>query len=155
MSIPTMLDTLRTLEFVKNLEPENLKKLTLIATETYFPPDEAIFREGDIGNEVHLIVSGQVAIEIRVPSRGQIRILALHPGALVGWSPLFPGKPYTATGRAIMPTTTLSINAADLRTLCQTDHELGCKLAWKIIEAVSDRLQATRLQLLDLFAPPL
>ncbi|MCG3209652.1 MAG: hypothetical protein FOGNACKC_03279 [Anaerolineae bacterium] len=152
MSNDTILDLLKELHFTQDFEPQYLEKLAQLARTAYFPPNDALFKEGDMGDTIYLITEGQVSIEFYVPGRGPIKVMTLSAGELVGWSPFFAGKLYTATARALIPTHVLAFNGTDLQVLCQVDHALGCVLAWRVAEVVTGRLKATRLQLLDIFA---
>lgn len=152
MSANTVLETLQEMDFGQNLKPEHLKKLAAMATELEFPANATIFQEGQLSDKVYLIVDGMVAVEIFVPSRGRVTILTLRKRQTLGWSPLFENKPNTASGRAMVPTKTLALDANQLRNVCHEDHELGCALGWRVAETIAGRLKATRLQLLDIFA---
>ena len=153
MSKETMLEALQEMDFTQGLRPDHLEKLATMATEVDFPANAAIFKEGELSNKVYLIVDGRVAVEIFVPSRGRVTILTLRKRQTLGWSPLFEDKPNTASGRAMVPTKTLALDAKQLRNICKEDHELGCAIGWRVAETISGRLKATRLQLLDIFAP--
>lgn len=154
MSSDTVFDALQNMEFVEGLEKKHLKKLAEIGTKVSFPAGETFFKEGEVSNVVYLIQEGQVAVEIFVPSRGRVTILTLGPGQLLGWSPLFAQRPNSASGRTTAPTQAIALDAAKLRQFCQTDHELGCFIGWHAAQVIANRLQATRLQLLDIFAHP-
>jgi CRP-like cAMP-binding protein len=153
MGTTGVFEALQTMEFVQGLEASQLEKLAAMAAVVTFPEGETIFQEGMLSNKVYLIQKGQVAIGMHVPGRGRTPILTLGSGHLLGWSPLFGQERYTATARTLRPTQALAFNADQLRHVCQTDHELGCFLGWRVAQVVADRLKATRLQLLDIFGP--
>jgi CRP-like cAMP-binding protein len=141
------------MELARGLDPKHVDKLASIAKEAAFAEDQTIFHEGDLSDEVYLIQEGQVAIEIHVPSRGRMTILTVGPGQLLAWSSLFTTQRKTASGRTLSPTRAITINGADLREACDADHDLGYTVMWKVAGVIADRLKATRLQLLDMFAP--
>jgi len=153
MTYENVLAALQTLEFTRDLDPKHLEKLASISYEVNFAEGQTIFREGDVGEVVYLIQEGQAAVDIHVPGRGRVTILTVGPGELLGWSTLFPSKRKTAGGRTVTPVKAIAINGAQLRELIQSDHDLGCVLLWRVAEVIAERLKATRLQLLDIFAP--
>ena len=110
-----------------------------------------VFREGDAGPSVYLVEEGLVAIELVVPGRGPITILTVGPGEIFGWSSLFYQRPKTSAARALAPTRALALDSARLRTLCDSDPVFGYALTRRILQVVSERLKATRIQLLDVF----
>lgn len=153
MSSELVLETLRSLEFTQDLEPAQLEKLSGISTLVTFSEGAAIFKEGDISELVYLIEQGQVSLETQVPGHGQVAILTIGPGELLGWSSLFPPERKTAGALAMEPTRAIAINATKLREISQSDPALGNKIMWKVAEVISDRLRAAREMLLDMFEP--
>jgi CRP-like cAMP-binding protein len=87
-----------------------------------------------------------------LPARACTRILTLGPGDIVAWSALLDEGLMTATAVATEDTELIQFSGVELRTLCDADSRLGCGLMRRVAEALADRLLATRLQLLDLFA---
>lgn len=118
---------------------------------------ETIFREGEPHESLFFVLSGRVALEMTVPARGPVRLLTLSEGELLGWSPLVGNLAMSATAIALEETRLLELSGPALLRLCDADHELGYAVMQSLAWALSRRLTATRLQLLDLFshmAPP-
>ena len=78
-------------------------------------------------------------------------IETLHDGDVVGWSWLFPPHRWHFDGRATAPTSLIAFDGACLRGKCDADHELGYQLMRRFAASIVERLQATRLQLLDVY----
>ena len=153
MSSDEVLKALQSMEFTRDIEPKSLEKLVSMAFTATFAEGEVIFREGEVGDVIYLIQEGRAAVETHIPGRGRVTIFTVGPGQLLGWSALFPGKRKTSSGRALVKTKAIAISAPQLRGTCHSDNELGCLMGWRIAETISDRLKATRLQLMDIFAP--
>jgi CRP-like cAMP-binding protein len=153
MTSETVLRALQSMEILSELTSEQMEKLASIATRVTFSEGAIIFREGDISELVYLIEEGQVDLETKVPGHGQVLLLKIVPGQLLGWSSIFPPKRKTASARAAMATQTIAINAEKLNELLQEDHDLGFIVMWEVAEVISNRLAAARMQLLDVFAP--
>lgn len=143
---------LKKMQFTADLSPAALEQLAVIAAPKTYPLGAVLFREGAAHDSLYLLASGRVGLEMRVPGRGAVRILSLGPGDILGWSPLLSAGPMTATAVALEPCVAVAIPGRDLLSLCQSNHELGCQLMRRMAEALSRRLLATRLQLLDLFS---
>ena len=154
MTSGTLIQVLESMEFTQDLESKHLEKLASISTQVTFSEDASLFREGDVSELVYLIEEGEVTLETQVPGHGQVAIHTVGPGQLLGWSSLFPPEHKTAGARASKPTRAIAINASQLRELCNTDHELGCKMIWRVAQVISNRLRIARTQLLDMFEPP-
>ncbi|NOZ71428.1 MAG: cyclic nucleotide-binding domain-containing protein [Chloroflexi bacterium] len=153
MTPETVPKLLQELEFTRDLTPEQIEKLASLAFEVSFPENFTIFRERDAGELLYLIKSGQVALYVSVPGQGRKTILTLGPGQILGWSALFPTGRKTASARTVSPTEAIAFNAAQLRETMEEDRDLGYALLWRIADVIASRLRATRLQLLDIFAP--
>lgn len=117
----------------------------------HFPPGTRLFREGEPHDDIHLVVDGRVRLEMFVRERGRLPLLTVGPGDLLGWSPLLGDHPMTATATALMSVETLAFDGEQLKALCEANHEVGYWLMRQIVQVLSQRLLATRLQLLDLF----
>jgi hypothetical protein len=78
-------------------------------------------------------------------------ITTLGAGELVGWSWLFPPYRWHFDARATELTRTIAFDGACLRDKCEQDHDLGYELMRRFASLMLDRLQATRLQLLDVY----
>jgi CRP/FNR family transcriptional regulator, cyclic AMP receptor protein len=98
-----------------------------------------------------VIRHGAVGLDIHVPAREPVTIETLHGGDLLGWSWLFPPYKWSFDGRAVEDTSAISLDGACLRGKCDDDHELGYELMKRFAQVIVERLQATRLRLLDVY----
>lgn len=124
--------------------------IPLAVSKAYSPGDE-LFREGHPHDAIYLITQGHVRLEMFVRDRGHLPLLTVGPGDLVGWSPLFSDRSMTATATAMDHVHTLAFDGCRLKHLCDANHEVGYHVMRQIVHVLSDRLVATRLQLLDLY----
>ena len=152
MQLSSIRAVLEEIAFAWSLEPHHLDTLAALATEEKFMEGDMIFYEGDQGEKLYLLEEGRVSVEVNMPGRGRAILLTVGPGQLLGWSSLFPLKRKTAYGRALTPVRAIALNAKELRLACEADHDLGYAIGWLIAELIADRLKATRMQLLDIFA---
>ena len=106
-------------------------------------------RTGQEADAFYLIASGKVAIEIETPQKGLVCIQTLDEGDVVGWSWLAPPHRWRFHARAVEAIRALEIDGARLRRLCEENHELGYELLRRLVDVISSRLAATRLQMLE------
>lgn len=133
------------------LPAECVAVLQAMATPQHWSPGAVLFKEGGNCRDLYLLQDGHVRLEMLVRDRGWVPIMTVGPGDLVGWSPLFGDHPMTATAIALEPTHGLAFDGKQLRELCASNHEVGYHVMRNVALALSERLLATRLQLLDLF----
>lgn len=142
---------LRELRFSATLSDDTARKLAGLVSVVEFPKGAVVFEEGANHPWLSLIVEGEVALEMCVPARGCTRILTLGPGDILGWSSLLGGDRMTAGAQALSDTQMLVASAQALNSLCEIDHDFGYEFLRGVATALSRRLVATRLQLLDLY----
>lgn len=130
-----------------NLDPLHIHKLASIAFERQFEEGTIIYRTGDVGEAVYLILEGKVAVEMEVIDYGPVTLFTVGPGQLFGWSSLFPGRRKQARARVIQPAQLIAIDASRLQYLFQTDHKMECEVMNCMSHVVVDRVREARLEL--------
>lgn len=139
--------------FFNGLTRAQLDLLTGCASNTRFEAGDFIFREGEEATSFYVIRHGKVAIEVYVPSRGAITIATLGEGDILGWSWLLPPFQWKFDARALELTRALALDGECLRRKSEEDHDLGYELLKRFAAIMEQRLQATRLQLLNIYEP--
>ena len=137
---------------LSGLPPEDLDLLAGCGRNVVVPDGELLGREGAVADVCYLVRRGRVGLEAQVPGSGSVRFLTVGPGELVGWSWLIPPHRWTADARAEGEVHAVALDGACLRRHCTEDPALGERLALRMAQVVAERLAATRLQLLDLYA---
>lgn len=137
--------------FFDRLEQRHLDLLVGCASNVRFDAGQFILREGEEANHFYLIRHGKVALEIFAGHRGPITVETLEDGDIVGWSWLFPPYRWRFDARAVEITRAIALDGKCLRTKSEQDHDLGYELLKRFARIVEERLQATRLQLLDVY----
>ncbi|HEY8167370.1 MAG: cyclic nucleotide-binding domain-containing protein [Candidatus Limnocylindrales bacterium] len=144
--------SLATSWFGADLPPHARAAFLDLARVVDLPADHELTREGELTTELDVVISGRVALQLRVPGRSRATILTVEPGDIVGWSAVVP--PYRATSTAVTVgvVKALAVDAVALRDALRADDALAASLYPRLLESVARRLQGTRLQLLDLFS---
>jgi CRP-like cAMP-binding protein len=148
----SLLATLRHHPFVAEFEPRHIERLAAMAKEIRFERDQILFREGDECSEFYLIVTGLVAVEIAAPGH-TFRIQTLFAGDELGWSALLMGRGKHFQARTLERVDALAFEGDELLVACHEDTLFGFMLMQRLLAVVAERLQATRLQLLDMYSP--
>lgn len=136
--------------FCVDLDAPHIDALAGIAGEVTFADDTFILRHGQPADGLHLITSGDLALEIHEPGRAPHLIASLHGGDVLGWSWLFEPRRWAFDARSIGPVSLLKLDAPRLLELIDADAAFGRDLALRIGRIVVERLQATRAQLVDI-----
>lgn len=137
--------------FFKGLNKEYLELLTGCASNVRFDAGEYILREGEVANACYLIRQGRVAVEVLAPKRGSIIIQTLGEGEVLGWSWLVRPYQWQFDARAVEMTRAIALNGECLRKKSEEDCCLGYELLKRFSELMVERLQAARLQLVNVY----
>ena len=123
------------------------------AKNVVFKADEYLFHADDAADWIYLIRHGRVAQEVATPSRGAVQFETVGEGEVVGLTWLLPPYRWGYDARATELTRTIALDARCLRDKCEADHDLGYEILKRFLPVLVQRLQATRLQMLDVYAP--
>jgi CRP-like cAMP-binding protein len=147
-----LLLTLESHPFVADLAPEHRARLSGLAREVHFEADQVVFREGDDYSVFYLLGRGMVALELEVPGH-VLRVQTLYGGDVLDWSAVLPhaGKHFQA--RALDRVDALAFEGWELLAGFRSDPAFGLAFMQRLMGVVSERLRATRLQLLDMYSP--
>ena len=137
--------------FFDGFPPEYVPLLAGCARNHGFHAGEYLIHEGDPADSFFLIRQGKVALEITVPGRPPAIIATLGEGEIVGASWLVPPYRTMFDARAVESTRAIGIDAKCLRGKCEDDHSLGYEMMKRFLPIIAKRLQATRLQILDVY----
>lgn len=135
----------------KGLDQDQLELIAGCATNVVFAAGDRLFREGDQADTFFLIRHGLVALDAYVPNRGQLTMETVGPAEILGWSWLLPPYRWHFTGRAVEQVRAIQFDGACLRGKCEDDPVLGYDLLNRFAQVLVSRLQATRLQLMDVY----
>ncbi|MBI4423089.1 MAG: cyclic nucleotide-binding domain-containing protein [Elusimicrobia bacterium] len=137
--------------FLQELPGRYHALLAACARNVRFPAEGYLMREGAPADCFYLLRRGRVAIEVHRPDGAAIGIQTIDGGDILGWSWLIPPYRWRFDARALDHVTAFVLDGACLREKCERDHELGYELLKRFAGIVTRRLEATRLQLLDLY----
>ena len=122
------------------------------ASNVRFEAGTYILREGDPANTFYLIREGKVAVEVLAPQHIPIIVSTLGAGEILGWSWLLPPFQWKFHARAVDDVRAIALDGKCLRTKCEENHDLGYEILKRFAQIMEKRLEAARLQLLDVYA---
>jgi CRP-like cAMP-binding protein len=147
-----ILDAVQQHPFVQGLTPEHCRTLAGLARRVRFERDVLIFPEGDQRHEFFLLLRGRVALEMMAQGKA-LRVHTLEGGDELGWSSVLSERGKFFQARALEPVEALAFDGLVLLEKCRSDNAFGYKIMHRLLGVVSERLQAARLQVLDMYSP--
>jgi CRP/FNR family cyclic AMP-dependent transcriptional regulator len=147
----TLETVLRDVRFFDGVGAADLELIAGCGSNVSFREGDLLFRDGEEASVFYVIRHGSVALETYVPPRGSVTIETLEAGEVLGWSWLFAPYRWHFDARALSLVRATGFDGACLRGKCEADPRLGYELMSRFAQVVIDRLQSTRLRLLDVY----
>jgi len=139
--------------FFAGLDEEFSRLVSGCAKNVRFDAGQYLFHEGEPADVFYLLRHGRVALEITAPERGPVTFQTVVAGEIVGVSWLIPPYRWTYDAKALELVRAIAMDATCLRQKCDDDHHLGYEMMKRFVPVLVERLQATRLQILDVYGP--
>jgi CRP-like cAMP-binding protein len=144
-------DLLRASPLFEGLDDAYLELLGGCGRNVHVEAGHAIARQGEPADCFYLVRQGRVAVKIAVPGRGAVTVETLGDGDVLGWSWLLPPFQWHFDADAIEPCRLVAFDVRCVREKFEVDPRLGFELLRRFAAVIVERLQATRLRLLDLY----
>jgi len=125
------------------LQPSYLRRIANLGIEEDYESGGVIFKEGDQGDKMYLILSGAVRIGRQVPGMGEEALAVLRAGTHFGEMALIDDFPRSADARAHEACKLFVIRKEDMEDLLFVDRDLAYDLLWSFIRTLSSRLRET------------
>lgn len=136
-------DLLRNVTIFKDLDAGELARVSEVCREQTFGAGEHIFREGESGNRLYLIVEGEVRISREVPGSGEEALAVLKAGAMFGEMAVFDRSERSTDAIANGTVKLITISRSDFELLLDFNRELAFKVHWAVVRMLSHRLRST------------
>lgn len=137
--------------FCRGMDPRHVGLLAGGARECRVDGGEFVFHEGEDARLFYIINTGRVSLEVSTPERGAILFQTIGAGDALGLSWLFPPYQWHFDARAVEAAEMFSFEAAWLRRRLEEDHDFGYEILKRVAQVMINRLQATRLQMTDMY----
>jgi CRP/FNR family transcriptional regulator, cyclic AMP receptor protein len=134
------------------LRAEQLAKVADLAEPRQAAGGSFLFREGDPGDAMYVLLEGKVRISKRVEGIGEEALAILEPGAFFGEMALIDDSPRSADARAHTDCRLAAIRREALEELTFVDRDLAHDLLWAFCRTLSARLRETNDKIRGFFA---
>ncbi|MFF5262343.1 cyclic nucleotide-binding domain-containing protein [Actinomadura viridis] len=140
--------------FFEGMSEPSLHRLASAARPVEFPAGRRLFEEGGTADRFWLVREGTVELDLHVPGHGLVIIETFGSGSVLGWSWLHAPYRWRFGARTAGEVRAIEFDGRLVRAICAVDHAMAYELSRRFTEVIVDRLQATRMRLLDLYAAP-
>lgn len=138
------LETLQGAHLFRFLNYQELVKVSNLTEVRSFVADEPVFAEGDIGDELFVVLSGSVRVH-----KGDATFLVLGQGEHFGEMALIDREPRSASVTAVEDTRVLVMKRPDFFYIIRHERDMAVKLLWQFLGVLTTRLRNTSRELGD------
>lgn len=142
--VSSRIDAMRSLPLFQHLSYKEQVAILSVAQNRIAEPGAVIVQQGDPGQEMFIIVDGEVVVE-----RDGIAIAELGAGGHFGEMSIVDDAPRSASVRARTRTDLLVIGQAEMGGLMRLDPVLAVKILWTLVQALSGRLRLASAELIE------
>lgn len=135
----------------RDFDDDHLSLLANCSEIVRFNENDFLLIEGEKADYCYLLLSGSVAIESHFPGRAALIVSKVATHGIVGFSWLFPPYRNQFDARAEMSISAIRLHGNCLRSVIESDHELGYQLLNVFSAIMLQRMQSARRQMLDIF----
>jgi hydrogenase nickel insertion protein HypA len=151
MGTKPSMETLQKITFLDAFDRKQLEQIASISQMRTFEKNESLFDEGQFADNLYLIVSGSVLLEVSTATTGSKQILTVSEGELLGWSSLTDYRKYAAQAVAVTSVKVVQIDGSQLKAMCDLDPKFGYEFLRRTMIALARRLTVTWKQLAELY----
>lgn len=141
--MPSTSELLKGVAIFKDLDDNEIGEVAAVCKEEKLNSGEYVFREGEAGNRLYLIVEGEVRISRDVPGSGEEALAVLKTGALFGEMSVFDRSERSTHAISNGGCTLLTITRPDFEMLLDFNREMAYKVLWACVRLLSGRLRST------------
>lgn len=143
MSQPTSvsIEELRNIGLFGALTDDVLGHLSKTLSVLLPEPGETLFREGDVANDMFVVLSGEIEVLKKSRRSSEARIALLGPGDWFGEMSIVDVQPRSATVRALAACRLLRVTASDLDALYRQDLKAYALVVLNVAREMSRRLR--------------
>ena len=149
-------DILKAVPFFRDLTPEELDRVISLGRMVTYPKDMVLFKEGDPGEALYVVVDGSVRIGKSVSATGDHAMAFMERGSCFGEMALVDEFPRSATAVACQESRILFIEKHIFVNLLEKDPVVARKILWEFCRSLSLRLReaSDRIVALSSFTRP-
>jgi CRP-like cAMP-binding protein len=114
-----------------------------------YQQSEAIMVELTEGDEIYVIIEGEVSVQMALAKENAFEIIQLGPGDIFGEMSVIEQAPRSATVTAEKETTVMVWQGKDWRDVCDSNHDVGYQIITRIAKILCARIRAMNIRLLD------
>jgi diguanylate cyclase (GGDEF)-like protein len=139
----SVFDVAASIGIFSDLDPSELDYVCGKMSMRKCAKDETLFREGDAGDELYIILEGSIAIIVRLADGKELVISEIACGNFFGEMSIVERAPRSATCRATEDSTFFALHADAFRALIVERPVIAMKITQRMLAISAQRLMKT------------
>lgn len=139
----TMVEFLKKVDIFSSLHEKEIESLCGLLKPVELKKDEVLFRQGEEGEELYIVKSGNVLSIISLPEGKERVVATFKPGDFFGEMAIFENAPRSATCKMDADTVLYRLNQDDFFGFLKSDPGTAIKIMYRMLHITTQRLQNT------------
>ena len=131
------------IQLFSGLRPAALALVAQVAVEERHPQGATIFRHGDVGEKLYVILEGRVRITRELQGMGEEALAIVGPGDVFGEMALLDDSVRSADARVHERCRLLAIHRDAFEELLFVHKDLAYEVLWNVVRMLTRRLRET------------
>ncbi len=144
------LENLNQLDIFSALDPQSINHIRRLMKRHEVPEGWVLFREGDMGTLMYIVLSGTVAISITADNSEELEVARVGSGSFFGEMSILEKDVRSATCRTVEDCVLLSLDAEDFGRLMVEHPRVAMGVMQRMLNTATSRLQKTGAFLSDM-----
>jgi CRP-like cAMP-binding protein len=137
------IDIVRQARLFEMLSPAEVEVLAELSKACHFAAGEVVFKEGEAGDSLYLLASGEVEVSVRNAAGAEKTLARFAPPEVFGEMSLIDKEPRSATARALGEATALRLTAENFTAFRKHSRDGFTFVVMNIARVLSSRLRET------------
>lgn len=137
------LNLLKQAAIFQDLDEGELTRVAEVCKDQEFTIGQHIFKEGEPGNRLFIIASGEVRISRTIPGSGEEALAVLKPGATFGEMAIFDRSERSTDAIANTACKLITISRSDFELLLDFNRDIAYRVLWSVVRLLCSRLRVT------------
>jgi CRP-like cAMP-binding protein len=141
---------LEALPIFEGLRAEQLETLSPLLDVVELPSQAVVFVQGQMADYFYILGDGEVTVRYKPYDGPQLIVAHITRGGVFGWSAALRHAVYTSAAVAETECRAYRMEGKRLERLCRKNPETGTILLERLADAIAQRLDSTRTQVLEM-----
>jgi PPM family protein phosphatase len=142
VEVSLKLEVLKSMQLFRYLSYKELVRVVNITETRDFAAGEDVFREGEPGEAMYVVLSGKVGLR-----KEGVQVAELNKGQHFGEMALVDRTMRSLTAGALKPSRLLLIRRKEFYAIIKKEPSLSVKLLWSFVQVLAERLRKTTADL--------